>query len=363
MVIPRLLRLMAMLWLAAVVLVGLAVSIGSWLPSGTEFIFENTSNMGGHFPFSHIMLRDLNYGLDGRLTQSTRVGEFLSTGTWSPNGQQIAYFASDGRYSDVYIMDTLGHNQRRLTSNHFGFDGLLSWSPDSQYLLFSATIDDIPYSLVVNATIGQIYILPQLNRSAMWSPDSQMIVYQANTEDGTSHLYGLTINCLTHEQSCQFHELELLRTQVTYSNLAWSPDGQTLVFTQPDQGKTKIIVATFHCRELVDTCIENYRVVGIAIVWSMIVWSPDSQRLAFIGEDKLNIIRVSNGEIQSYAIPTITPIFLNWSPDGRYIAYSESFNNIELAVSLLDTFDGQNRQLIVGGKIASQLPDWRPTPH
>lgn len=48
---------------------------------------------------------------------------------WSPDGAWIA-FVSDraGGYGDLYVMDTDGEGQRRLTFDEVGIDWL-AWSP------------------------------------------------------------------------------------------------------------------------------------------------------------------------------------------------------------------------------------------
>jgi len=196
----------------------------------------------------------------------------------------------------------------------------------------------------------------------MWSPDSQNIIYQASTEDGTSHLYGMNIQCLGKPQPCEFHELDLLSDQTTYDNPKWSPNGQSILFTQQDQGVTKIVVASLRCSDLSNICVNQYKVVGQGSQVRTPIWSPDSKSIAYIASTTtITVVQLTNGETHSFNTPGILPTLKDWSPDGRYIAYFSTNTGI-FNVYLLDTFTGETYPLFAH-QIANVLPEWRPTPH
>lgn len=356
---PSRLRLPVIVWLAVVVLIGLAVGLGYVLPAGTEMIYQNTFDMR-RLRISSIVLRDMSRQIDGHLTERFGVNALAK---WSPDGQQIAYLTLNDTMFRVYIMDALGRNKRRLALEFTTLDSGFVWSPDSRYILFSVTIAGVPQSLVLNVANGQTELLPQAIGQGIWSPYGQMILYQASTENGTSHLYGMNIQCLANGQSCQFHQLDMLRDQPTYDNFIWSPDGQSIAFSQVDQGgDTKIIVASLRCSDLSDACIKKYVTVGKGPLVRSPIWSPDSQQVAYVsGADTLSVVRLSSGESHVFNTPDILPTLKDWSPDGRYIAYFSTqrggFN-----VYLLDTLSAEVQPLFAH-QTTNELPEWRPTLH
>ncbi|HEV2829565.1 MAG TPA: Calx-beta domain-containing protein [Pyrinomonadaceae bacterium] len=170
----------------------------AWSPDGSKIAFI----VGGGFTFGLEQTTSEIYSInpDGsgltKLTTDTGANRGFS---WSPDGRQIAFASTrdpDGR-SRIWVMNSDGSNQRRLTDIHdtknaiFYQDVAPSWSPDGAKILFTGSRDfngtrdcylvNCSELFVMNAdgsndhaitgdpNRGGIYMFPK------WSPDGTKI--------------------------------------------------------------------------------------------------------------------------------------------------------------------------------------------
>ena len=59
---------------------------------------------------------------------------------WSPDGTKIAFTSNRDGNSEVYVMNADGSGQTRLTNN-LGFAGTPAWSPDGSRIAFTSDRD------------------------------------------------------------------------------------------------------------------------------------------------------------------------------------------------------------------------------
>ncbi len=114
----------------------------SWSPDGNRIVFDSYPADGSSFD------RDI-YKVNINTNQITRLtfdGESREA-VWSPNEDLIAYISrrtsSDGRFfgPDIYIMDSQGIDQIRVTSDYSNTDEYTpSWSPDGRRLVYMVLI-------------------------------------------------------------------------------------------------------------------------------------------------------------------------------------------------------------------------------
>ena len=72
------------------------------------------------------------------VTQLTYEPSYEGQPSWSPDGNEIAFVSDrDGNY-EIYVMDSNGSNQERLTYAPYRYDIEPDWSPDGSKIVFSA---------------------------------------------------------------------------------------------------------------------------------------------------------------------------------------------------------------------------------
>lgn len=171
----------------------------AWSPDGRKiaFVVSNGARVGLNKPSSDI------YAINSDGTGLTKIlsdsGENLGF-TWSPDGTKIAFASNrdpDGR-SRIWVMDSDGSNQRRLTDIHdtsnpvFYSDLAPSWSPDGTKILFVGYRDFKGTRNCSNVNCSELFVMnsdgtndhaitDDPNRGGIfmfpkWSPDGTKIV-------------------------------------------------------------------------------------------------------------------------------------------------------------------------------------------
>ncbi|NII26695.1 hypothetical protein HB364_16525 [Pseudoflavitalea sp. X16] len=98
--------------------------------------------------------KNLAAGVD-HFTENDMGGESNGSPAWSPDGKKIAYVSSVTNRSEIYVINSDGTNDRRLT-NTGKFNSSPSWSKDGQYILFASNRNgDATSDLYVMKANGQ----------------------------------------------------------------------------------------------------------------------------------------------------------------------------------------------------------------
>ncbi|MCU0391547.1 MAG: protease, partial [Thermoflexibacter sp.] len=113
------------------------------------------------------------------LTQTSGVADRYPT--WSPNGQQIAWFSDESGEYQLVIADQLGQNKKNISIANPSFFFNPTWSPDGKYIAFTDTHYNLWYVDVAKGTSKKIdtdrYAHPDRTLNPKWSPDSKWIAY------------------------------------------------------------------------------------------------------------------------------------------------------------------------------------------
>jgi Tol biopolymer transport system component len=178
-------------------------SAAVWSPDGTKIAFQSM-----HTGVSY-QVYVMNADGSGRTNLSNSTANDIQP-SWSPDGTKIA-FASDrdqAGFSSIYVMNTNGSSQTRLTFSGSGFrDEQPAWSADGMKVAFTSTRDSIIVTwqetnddggLVTKSELHvnkEIYVMNSdgsaqtrltddlgNDDSPSWSPDGSKIVFRSDRE-------------------------------------------------------------------------------------------------------------------------------------------------------------------------------------
>jgi Tol biopolymer transport system component len=105
--------------------------------------------------------------------------------------------------------------------------------------------------------------------------------------------------------------------------LRWSPDGERLIYTSNRTGQKNVY--------LMDANGENSKLLIEDFTWRGLEWSSDGRYVAFsAGEAEtldLYLLEVDTGEIMPVAENEFANWFRSWSPDGKLLHYTEEHSD------------------------------------
>lgn len=175
-----------------------------------------------------------------RVLQLTRFPAGADDPALSPNGKEIAFSVGTGADCSIWLMDQFGHGQRQLTNQTASLecDDEPTWSPDGNFIVFRRTQMDastqqtaVTY-MVVPATGGapRTLNLPATVAGLSWAPGTQLAFISTAGPNGLTSLQ--TANPDGSDDS------SILTAFGLTGQPAWSPDGDTIAFTQHQSNGT-----------------------------------------------------------------------------------------------------------------------------
>jgi Tol biopolymer transport system component len=123
----------------------------TWSPDGRRIVFDSYRDGNGEI---YVMNADgsKQTNLSNNPEEDWLYGgqEIYSSPAWSPDGRHIAFSSFRDRNGEIYIMNTDGSKQTRLTNNSAP-DFLPTWSPDSRRIAFLSKRDGSYDIYIMNA--------------------------------------------------------------------------------------------------------------------------------------------------------------------------------------------------------------------
>jgi Tol biopolymer transport system component len=258
--------------------------------------------------------------------------------SWSPDGKRIVFTSFRHGRGEIYVVNSDGSGQRRLTTNPAA-DDLAKWSPDGTRIAFVSGRDGNLEIYVMNADgTGQTRLTtdPDEDFSPSWSPDGQRIVFRSNRDDN-GEIYVMSADGTG-------------QTRLTFNTAsdhspAWGPGGQiafvstrqgTGIYVMNDDGSDVRRVTTFAPNR------NEYRPN----------WSPDGSKIAFQGDRDIPIgnteIYVMNADGTGQQRLTNYPghdDWPDWSPDGGQIAFSRGASFLTPEIYVIGAAGGEPREV------------------
>jgi Tol biopolymer transport system component len=235
---------------------------------------------------------------------------------WTPDGSRLIF--SDGK--DLWSATTL--EQRNLTNSTGASNTEATISPDGMRIAFTSNRDGNPEIYVINADGSNPANLtnnPANDSSPAWSPDGSRIAFVSD-RDGNPQIYSMSAAdgaSVTRHTSNTFAD----------TNPVWSRDGR-LAYLSAQNGFSDLwIIETTGPRALTT----NEKVSGP-------VWSPNNQRIAYVGESPVNSgneevfsIRADGSDKVQYTVNSGKVRGITWSPGGVWLVYADdSSGNFDL---------------------------------
>lgn len=174
----------------------------AWSPDGKKIAFtwevEGLDGVGlegvGDGMQSDIAVIDADGGIPRNLTNHPGQDKCPS---WSPDGKQIAFYASGRNGIGIFVMNSDGSNQRRLTLVNTG-DLYPDWSPDGKKIVFESSKPGGKLDIYVMNADGtnrrRLTKHPEHDRHAAWSPDSQSIIFYSERDGQSGEIYVMDAN-------------------------------------------------------------------------------------------------------------------------------------------------------------------------
>ncbi len=333
------------------------------------------------FATSNLDVYEINSGSHRNLTGCTDERAcILSHPTWSPDGQWIAFSGSnvfDVPDWKLWVVRSDGSERRQLDVPGQPISWA-AWSPDGTRIAYEGrpSPGSSDWALYVMRADGsgsyQLNLLGWLPGSGpTWSPDGQMIgvetmqigrhiIFMLNVDGSDSRAlvegsYPAWQPCTTRSAAAV---VQGTFTPAPTSTLAPSPSPTLRPTTQPVPRIT--FVGPDYNIWVMNSDGSDRRplISGIRAVGGM-TWSPDCSQIAFTrdctvtGGSTCSHIVIADADGSDPIEPGLSPLeqFPRWSPDGRWIAYTE-VNRLYLMSP-----DGKSRRYVTQGSMPAWSPD------
>lgn len=295
------------------------------------------------------------------ITTLTPARSSMRTAAPKANGK-IAFSSKRDGNPEIYLMETDGTNQTRLTNNP-AYDDQPSWSPDGSRIAFISDRDgnfEIYSMNTAGSDLRRLTNNPAGDGFPAWSPDGSKIAFTSGDLRDTSTFEIYVMNADGSNRT------RLTNNSVVDAVPAWSPDGTKIAFMSGsifDPNGFEIFVMNADGSN-------RTRLTNNTVADGQPVWSPDGTKILFGSGDAMNPSGIelytmsANGSNRTQITSnSVTDGFAVWSPDGTKIVFASGSVSDETGVELYSmNADGSNRTRLTNNTALDWFPAWGGTP-
>lgn len=227
---------------------------------------------------------------------------------------QIAFTSQVDSHPEIFVMDSDGSNQFRLTRSPNGARDP-AVSPDGNRILFVSDRDGNEEIYLMNANGSGVERLtddPGRDIRARWSPDGSRIAFSSSRDDTP----GLDVFVMNADGSAPVN----LTGESQGTAATWSPDGSKVAFTSARTGEFEIFVMNADGSNPVNVTNDPERSDYSP------AWSPDGQRIAYAtigtGRAEIYVMDVDGSNRTNLTNHPAIDERPTWSPDGTKIVFT-----------------------------------------
>jgi dipeptidyl aminopeptidase/acylaminoacyl peptidase len=286
---------------------------------------------------------------------------------WSPDSKSLAYVGPAGGGFDIWTIASTGGQPRRVTSS-LRYKKQPRWSRDKKWIAFIVAQDDGNTDLRVVSVDGQSTLTltdtGAEESDPVWSPDSTRIAF--------TQRIGTQTNIMTVDlQSSVVRKL----ADGPASGLRWSPDGKWIVFVadmlQPRDERREnedifVVPSEGGAPRVLTPGTPRFRENSPD-------WAPDSRRIVYSSEENgysnLYILDVESGMRHTLTTGSSEDLSPRWSPDGSTVAFVRHENSlfhihgisvVDHTMSRISDLDGANGGYEARNSSPTGMLEWSP---
>lgn len=155
--------------------------------------------------------------------------------TYSPDGKRLAYVSDESGEEEVWLFDIATSARRKLTT-HESVKADLTWAPNSQKLAYTAANRIFEIDLAAGGQPREVAHNPAGGYSITeYSPDGNWLVYMRRDDDQNADVYVYDVRAR--------REYNVTQNPFNDTNGRLTPDGKTIVFTSSRDNGTPHLFA------------------------------------------------------------------------------------------------------------------------
>ena len=161
----------------------------AWSPDGNKLAVALTPD--------HLNTELYSVGVNGgNIKQLTFTDGINTSASFSSSGNRIAFVSSRGGSPQIYVMNSDGSSQRRITYNKSSYNSSPAWSPDGKKIAFTSFVNGALEVCIMNTDGSderQVTNTPYSAQHPEWTRDSRIITFDTEI-GGRQELYMIDVN-------------------------------------------------------------------------------------------------------------------------------------------------------------------------